>query len=956
MFHVFLVIQIIGIFYILIALRLLMGGGSSKEQKQMIFFVGGAMIQNVGYFLEITSKSMEAAMIAVKMEYVGSVLISLFFCQFMYYYCHEKEPEILLKIIFYIDVLVVLLVFTCEQHPFYYKSIEWIEDGRFHPYLQLTYGPGYYLFQLFSCLIPYVLALYALIHSLMTKNNKLLGKQYKIFFLMLLIPGISLWMYISKYTVEVDYTPVAVGILTSTMVLLVWRRRSYDFGRMAADVVLKAMDDGVIMVDEQKRIVSFNPAAANVFTELSFQTVGDSIEDMEDFPENILDEDARKEFSLNNRYYESHVRRILGSKGRLQGYIILVLDVTENRKYTEEIKRVSEQAERANMAKSEFLANMSHEIRTPMNAIMGLSDIIMEESRGRKVYNYAADIQSASRSLLTIINDILDLSKVEAGKMELVPVNYYLKATVDEVVNMMDIAASQHNIMLKCEYDMNLPCQLHGDDGRIKQILINIMNNAVKFTKKGFVRLSVEEEPSDKKNTINLVLKVQDTGVGIKPENLQKIFEDFKQIDSKKNRGVEGTGLGLAITKRLVELMKGTIKVDSVYGEGTTFTVTIPQRVVDNRTLAEMPETQQKPAEKMEAFVVSNYKVLVVDDNLINRKVATGFLKNYEFELEEAESGYEAIELVKKTKYNLIFMDHMMPEMDGVEAVQIIRSECGDNGRTPVIIALTANAMDGVKDMFLRNGFQDFIAKPLDRKQLNDVLAKWIPSAYKKVQKPEDKEAVLKPKINFEDIAIDGIDIKEAMKHHSGEVEDFLELLHLYCMDGNRKVGFLQELLDNEEYAVYGIEVHGLKSASANIGAMELSAQAREHENAVNRQDIEFVQRHREELITCYKRQVAEINKYLNTRNNVTRAESHNTGASIDKNTLFREIGEALDSVENFRSKECAHKVEELLKYELDPIIEVKLREVSDQLKMYEDDEAERLLHELLDWLEKEGV
>ena len=954
MFTIFLVIQIIVICYISIAQKLLMGGGGSREQKLMIFFVTGAMIQNVGYLLELTSKSMEAAMVAVKMEYMGSVLIALFFCRFMFNYCHEKEPEVLLQIIFYINVFVVLLVFTCEYHSFYYKNIEWIEEGTYHPYLQLSYGPGYYLFQLFTCIIPYGLALYALVHSLMTKNNKLLGKQYRVFFLLLLVPGISLWMYISKYTIEFDFTPLTVGIVVSTMVILVWRRRSYDFGRMAADVVLKAMDDGVIMVDEQKRIVSFNPAAADVFTELSFQTVGDSIEDMEDFPENILEEDSRKEFSLNNRYYESHVRRILGVKGRLQGYIILVLDVTENRKYTEEIKRVSEQAERANMAKSEFLANMSHEIRTPMNAIMGLSDIIMEESRGRKVYNYAADIQSASRSLLTIINDILDLSKVEAGKMELVLGNYYLKTTLDEVVNMMDIAASQNGISLKCEYDMKLPCQLHGDDGRIKQILINIMNNAVKFTKKGFVKLSVEGETSDKKNSINLVLKVQDTGIGIKPENLQKIFEDFKQIDSKKNRGVEGTGLGLAITKRLVELMKGTITVDSVYGEGSTFTVTIPQRVVDSRTLAEMPEVEQKAAEKMEAFVVSNYKVLVVDDNLINRKVATGFLKNYEFDMEEAESGFEAIELVKKTKYNLIFMDHMMPEMDGVETVQIIRNECGDNGRTPVIIALTANAMDGVKDMFLRNGFQDFIAKPLDKKQLNEVLSKWIPSAYKKIQKPEDKEAVLKPEIGFDDIVIEGIDIKEAMKHHSGEVEDFLELLHLYCMDGSRKIGYLQELLDNEDYSVYGIEVHGLKSASANIGAMELSAQAREHENAVNRQDIEFVQRHREELLACYKRQVDEIKKYLNTRNNVTRADNQDTVASIDKAALLRETREALDSVENFRSKECAHKVEDLLKYKLDGIIEIKLREVLDQLKMYEDDEAERLLHELLDWLEKE--
>ena len=485
---------------------------------------------------------------------------------------------------------------------------------------------------------------------------------------------------------------------------------------------------------------------------------------------------------------------------------------------------------------------------------------------------------------------------------------------------------------------------------------MSILNNAVKFTKKGFVKVSVGGLPTEKRNTVNLVLKIQDTGVGIKPEDLQKIFEDFRQVDSKRNRGVEGTGLGLSITRRLVEMMKGTIEVESIYGEGTTFTVTIPQRIVDTRTLAEMPDVLPKTSEQVETFVVSNYKVLVVDDNIINRRVAMGFLKKYEFELTGAESGREAIELVKNHKFNLIFMDHMMPEMDGVEAARIIRTECGANGRAPVIIALTANAMGGVKEMFLKNGFQDFIAKPLDRKQLNEVLSKWIPSAYKKMRKPEDKEAVLKPEIGYEDIVIDGINIKEAMKHHTGTAEEFLELLQLYCMDGKRKITFLRELLEKENYTDYGIEVHGLKSASANIGAMELSAQAREHEKAVNRGDTGFVWKHFEELLSCYDRQVSEINKYLNVRNNVTRVENQDMGASLDHNALLREIGKALDSVENFRSKECARRVEELLKYNLDSGVEAKLKEAQELLKMYEDDAVEKLLGELLDWLEKEEI
>ena len=479
MYSGFLTLQIIGICLLFLTLSLLLNGEGSREQKLSQFFIGASLIQNTAYMFELTSQTKEAALVATKMEYLGSVFIALFYCRFIFNYCYEKEPALLMKIIFCVNIFVLAAVFTCEKHTFFYKGIEWVTEGSSHPYLKLSYGPGYVLFLLFSCIIPYGLSAYALTHAMINKPNKLLSKRYKLFFLLSLFPMCSLGAYIWKYSIEFDYTPITLAFMLSIVVLVVWSRRNYDFGRIAADMVLNAMDDGVIMVDDRKRIVSYNPAAADIFTELSFQTIGDSLDDMEDFPENILSENVKTEFSLNNRYYESHVRQIIGARERLQGYVILVLDVTETRSYLEEIKRVSEQAERANKAKSEFLANMSHEIRTPMNAIMGLSDIIMEESRGRKVYGYASDIQSASKSLLVLINDILDLSKVEAGKMELVPVNYYLKTTIDEVVTMMDIAASQHNLTLKSEYDMTLPCQLHGDDGRIKQILINILNNAV---------------------------------------------------------------------------------------------------------------------------------------------------------------------------------------------------------------------------------------------------------------------------------------------------------------------------------------------------------------------------------------------------------------------------------------------------------------------------------------------
>ena len=955
MYSVYIAIQIIGIILLFVALAILLRGDGSREQKLMTFFITASLVQNCAYLLELMSQSQEAALIATKIEYLGSSFIAICYCWFLYTYCHEKAPEKLLRTLMSINIAVLTIIFTFDMHTLYYRKIEWVTDSSTHPYLRLTYGPVYYIFFTSACLIPYVLCNYVLLRAVLRKASGMLKRQYKIFIALNVLPVLALLAYMLHLTPDYDMTPMTMGIELSLVVILVWSRRNYDVSHLAAELVLQNMDDGVITLDDKKRIVSYNQAAAEIFTELSFQRAGDSIEEMEDFPEDILSADSKLNFDLNNRAFESHVRQIQGKNGKNQGYVVLVMDVTETRNYIEEIKQVKEQAERANTAKSEFLANMSHEIRTPMNAIVGLSDIIMAESRGRKIYSYACDIKSASQNLLTIINDILDLSKVEAGKMELVTGDYYIKGLVGDVVNMMDIAASQRGLLLKCEYDNSIPCAYHGDEGRIKQILINILNNAVKFTSEGYVKITIKGSSSAEPDMENLVFRIEDTGCGIKQEDLEKIFEDFKQVNSKRNRGVEGTGLGLSITRRLVQLMKGSIEVESVYGQGTTFTVTLPQRIVDKRSLEEMPKVPGKEFEQVETFVVSNYKVLVVDDNLINRKVACGFLKNYGFDLTEASSGPEAIELVKKTKFNMIFMDHMMPEMDGIEAVRIIREECGINGRTPVIIALTANAMGGVKETFLRSGFQDFIAKPLDRKPLNEILSKWIPKAYKSVKKSDKAEEEQLVHIEYKDICIPGIDVEEAKKHHSGEANDYLELLQLYRMDGKRKLGYLSELLEKKDYQNYRIEVHGLKSASANVGAMELSNQAREQEEAVIRGDEEFIKMHSGELLSCYNRLLKDMEDFLNRKNSAEEAGGQaDTGLYIDQKAVIEQLREAVELLENFRSRECAAKIEGLMKYQLDFAIDSRLKEIREQLMMYEDDKAEELLHSLLDWLEKE--
>jgi len=398
-----------------------------------------------------------------------------------------------------------------------------------------------------------------------------------------------------------------------------------------------------------------------------------------------------------------------------------------------------------------------------------------------------------------------------------------------------------------------------------------------------------------------------------------------------------------------VELMDGTIRVDSTYGKGTLVTITIPQRITDRTPVCEMPEISQTEQRAGEAFKAPGIKVLIVDDNVINRKVARGFLKNYEFDLTEAESGPEAIELVRDNRYDIIFMDHMMPMMDGIEATEIIRRDCGENGSAPVVIALTANAMEGMREQFLSSGFQDFIAKPLDRKELNHLLLRWVPEKYRQTETESGGEDT---QWNPESIHIQGLDMKAAMQYFSGDQEEFLDLLELYHMDGKRKIKLLSRLAD-ADIQRYQIEVHGLKSASANIGAMELAAMARAQENAAAKGDDAFIAREFPALLKAYEALLQNIRSFLEQR----RQEGDADGAKLPPLTaqeLKEQIGTALDQLEHFRSRECAEGVEEILRHELSEEMRERLEQIQAQLKLYEDDNAEELLRQLLAIFEKE--
>ena len=411
----------------------------------------------------------------------------------------------------------------------------------------------------------------------------------------------------------------------------------------------------------------------------------------------------------DKRYYSIELSGIDSQKGadaKVAGGVLAVLvDITD-------FMNEKQRAEAANRAKSDFLATMSHEIRTPMNAILGMSEMMARTELNSKQAKFLSDIRMSSQALLTIINDVLDFSKIEAGRMEIVNTTFSLKMLLDNLRSMFSHLLAEKRIDFIYSIDENVPSTIYGDENRLRQILINLLSNALKYTMKGEVEFSVKLKEN------KLFFSVRDTGIGIKTEDAKKLFKPFEQLDIRKNRNIVGTGLGLAICNNLTELMGGKLWCESVYEQGSTFFVEIPFIQSSEEVVAKQ--------RSLDEFSAPNAKVLVVDDIELNISVADAMLGIFSIIPEAAISGLDAIHLCETTKYDIIFMDHMMPNMDGIEATKIIREGNGLNSKTP-IIALTANALQGMKEMFLNNGFDDFVAKPIDLKDLNNCLRTWLP-------------------------------------------------------------------------------------------------------------------------------------------------------------------------------------------------------------------------------------
>ncbi len=407
-------------------------------------------------------------------------------------------------------------------------------------------------------------------------------------------------------------------------------------------------------------------------------------------------------------------------------------------------KRQKEEVERINQSKSAFFANMSHEIRTPINTIIGLNEMILREDNiSEEIAENAVNIQNASRMLLALINDILDLSKLESGKMEIVPVQYETGAMFSDLVNIIWIRAHEKNLEFKLDIDGNIPSMLYGDEVRLRQVVTNILTNAVKYTERGSVTLSAKSERINS-NTIRLRIAVEDTGIGIKKESLNELFASFKRVDQAKNRNIEGTGLGLSISKQLIEMMGGQITVDSIYQAGSVFTITVEQQIVNSNPVGSLNFMAKKKLynrdKYKQSFEAPDARVLIVDDNEMNLMVACKLLRATKVQIDTAKSGKECLEKTRSRSYHVIFMDHMMPKMDGEEALHEVRRQ--ENGRckeTPVI-ALTANVMTGAEQIYQDKGFEGYLAKPINGPLFEATLLKYLPEELIEYNVEEDED------------------------------------------------------------------------------------------------------------------------------------------------------------------------------------------------------------------------
>ena len=737
--NICIIIGLIGIFVLLCSM-------SRAEGKYLIGAEICAEIFALGYEGEMMATTQGEALYASYMQSIGLAYVGVMFAIYIVRMTNIiKVRRRTWMIIIAIETVLAVVALTTKSTGLYYRDMRFVETGLY-PHLEFGFSP----FLLLNMLLLGGLVIFGLVVTIVAAvkaqrkdlRNKYIGVTVGIS-IPLLAMGYSLLVNFSDYEPISSFVVLSLGIIS----IVKSKGRLYDPVEIARGDFFRNSSVAAIVTDANYQFLDCNENAYDFFPEL--RTIDTDVPVNKWIHlEKFNNDNSLFRLNIRSRYYECRVNDII-DQGRCVGHVLVVADVTYLEEQMIRMEELKKEADSASEAKTVFLANMSHEMRTPLNAIIGLSELSVREDSAEQIKTYVSQIKNSGQVLLDIVSEVLDFSKVESGKLELVPTKYVLSELLNAVINMINVRIGTRNLDFIVNVNPGIPNYLYGDDIRIRQILINFLSNAVKYTSTGHIKFTVDYKKSD--SGIVLIVAVEDTGKGIKEEDIDNLFKNFSRVDLNSNRNVQGTGLGLAISARLIELMEGEYDVESTYGKGSCFKCSIPQEIDKDIPIGE-GEAEDIYVKKMVPFEIKTYnpvqadssiepvkeekktkeeavaqkcegkKFLVVDDNPINIKVLQALLKLFKIESDSAYSGPEAIEKVMSENYDLIMMDHMMPDMDGIETTQKIREIDRPDISDAVIVACTANAVKGAEELFLNSGFNDYICKPIEMEDLTNLL------------------------------------------------------------------------------------------------------------------------------------------------------------------------------------------------------------------------------------------
>ena len=858
---------------------------------------------------------------------------------FMIRWKNIKIPQWVIHLLLVVNMGFYVMIATVDYHHLYYKDY-WLAPSKanLNGYtLEISPAPMYYVYMAF--LLAEIMTTIGIIISSYCSQRSMPNKG-KIHFLMIaamLSPMLLLSLRILKILKGDDPTPLGILLSCIFMSIAVVKYGLFDPVKNAKNYIIDNLKEAVIVTDADHRFLFLNSMADKIITSINKEQGYSTDDKIYAFIQGSQDF-----FDWKDRHYQVE-ETVLKDNELIQGYMMTIVDVTKIIEQNHLMKRLVLQTEDANRAKTNFVSNMSHEIRTPMNSIVGITEILLRSRHSPKEQEYLLNIQSSGRVLLTIINDVLDCSKMEAGKMQLFDEPYDTCSLFHDLRISMENRIGHSGLELIYDIDQDIPCKLKGDMGRIRQVIINLVNNAIKYTEKGSVRFSVHVR---QKNTDKVMLyyEVADTGIGIRKEDQKILFDAFQRVEMDRNRYVEGTGLGLTISQNLVNMMGGVIEVESEYGKGSRFFFTIEQTIIDPTPVSAVNYNGQKDnVTEKEAeclFIAPEAHILLVDDNELNLVVAKELLKPLRMQIDTAENGLQAVKMVRGSQYDLVLMDHMMPVMDGIEAAKAIRALPEDKYQKLPIIALTANAMVDARKEFLNAGMNGFVAKPIDFARICNQLKLWLPKDLVRDVPKEEAKKLLADDLSDREIQPEdpqmGFSFEEGVKH-CGSKAALMKTIRIFYRTIDSKANKIEQCLKEGLISDYVIEIHALKSSALLIGAVPLSEAAKELEDYGKQGKTEVLEEKTPDVLTLYRDLKNILRPYAEKEEDAKKEFSDGEGI-----TALQQIHQC---IEQFDLDGVDQIMEQLEEYQVPECI----RESMDQLRVYVADVSLEEIMELTD-------